>query len=98
MAGKLIDLDRRVILVAGAGGGGIGTAICTILAEANATVIGVDKTELGCSTAADALKPYGSQHRVLVCDLMDPAAVDTMLAETASAGPIRGAANVVGGM
>ncbi len=99
MAGKLIDLNRRAYLVAGAGGGGIGTAIAAMLAEAGATVIAVDKTELGRETAAQALAPFGDTHLVLDCDLADPQAVEAMLADAAArAGAIRGAVNVVGGM
>ncbi|MDB5395351.1 MAG: short-chain dehydrogenase [Rhodospirillales bacterium] len=99
MAGKLIDLNRRAYLVAGAGGGGIGTAICTMLAEAGATVIAVDKTELGREIAAKALAAFGDHHLVLDAELTDVAAVDKMLAQaSARGGPIRGGVNVVGGM
>jgi NAD(P)-dependent dehydrogenase (short-subunit alcohol dehydrogenase family) len=99
MAGRLIDLNRRAYLVAGAGGGGIGTAICAMLAEAGATVIAVDKTALGREIAAKALAPFPGGHVVLDADLTDAAAVEAMLAEaTATTGAIRGAVNVVGGM
>jgi NAD(P)-dependent dehydrogenase (short-subunit alcohol dehydrogenase family) len=99
MAGKSIDLEGRAYIVAGAGGGGIGTAICTMLAEAGATVIGIDKTELGRRTAEEALAGFGGRHLVLDADLMDPAAADAMVARAErEAGPIRGAVNVVGGM
>jgi NAD(P)-dependent dehydrogenase (short-subunit alcohol dehydrogenase family) len=99
MAGKSIDLNRRTYLVAGAGGGGIGTAICAMLAEAGATVVAVDKTGVGREIAAKALAPFGDSHLVLDADLTDVAAVEGMLAEASGrAGAIRGAVNVVGGM
>jgi NAD(P)-dependent dehydrogenase (short-subunit alcohol dehydrogenase family) len=99
VSGKSIDLNRRAYLVAGAGGGGIGTAICTMLAEAGATVIAVDKTEQGREIAANALAPFGGIHLVLDADLSDAGAVEDMLAEASGkAGAIRGAVNVVGGM
>jgi NAD(P)-dependent dehydrogenase (short-subunit alcohol dehydrogenase family) len=99
MSGKSIDLNRRAYLVAGAGGGGIGTAICAMLAEAGATVVAVDRTEIGREVAAKALAPFGDSHLVLDADLTDVAAVEAMLAEGAvRAGAIRGAVNVVGGM
>ena len=99
MSGKSIDLNRRAYLVAGAGGGGIGTAICAMLAEAGATVVAIDKTEIGRDVAAKALEPFGDSHLVLDADLTDVAAVEAMLAEaSARAGAIRGAVNVVGGM
>src|SRR5271168_303907 len=99
MSGKSIDLNRRAYLVAGAGGGGIGTAICTMLAEAGATVVAIDKTEIGREVAAKALEPFGDNHLVLDADLTDVAAVEAMLADASGrAGAIRGAVNVVGGM
>jgi len=99
VSGKSIDLNRRAYLVAGAGGGGIGTAICAMLAEAGATVVAVDKTEIGREVAAKALEPFGDSHLVLDADLTDVAAVEAMLAEASCrAGAIRGAVNVVGGM
>jgi NAD(P)-dependent dehydrogenase (short-subunit alcohol dehydrogenase family) len=99
MTGKLIDLNRRAYLVCGAGGGGIGTAVAVMLAEAGATVIAIDNTEHGRDTASEALSELGDRHLVLDCDLTDAAAVEAILAEaTATAGAIRGAVNVVGGM
>jgi NAD(P)-dependent dehydrogenase (short-subunit alcohol dehydrogenase family) len=94
-----IDLDRRAYVVAGAGGGGIGTAIAAMLAKAGATVIAVDRTEIGLKSAAEGLAPYGDWHQVVDCDLSDQAGTERMLADmSAKAGPIRGAVNVVGGM
>lgn len=94
-----LDLNRRAYLVCGAGGGGIGTAIAAMLAEAGATVIAIDKTELGRETAGRALAEFGDHHLVLDCDLTDPDSVEAMLADaTGRAGAIRGAVNVVGGM
>jgi NAD(P)-dependent dehydrogenase (short-subunit alcohol dehydrogenase family) len=70
-----------------------------MLAEAGATVIAVDKTELGREIAAKALAPFGDHHLVLDADLTDVASVEQMLADAATqAGALRGAVNVVGGM
>ena len=60
-----LDLNRRAYLVCGAGGGGIGTAIAAMLAEAGATVVAIDKTELGRETAGRALAEFGDHHLVL---------------------------------
>jgi NAD(P)-dependent dehydrogenase (short-subunit alcohol dehydrogenase family) len=99
VSGKSIDLNRRAYLVAGAGGGAIGTAICVMLADAGATVVAVDKAEQGRQVAAKALAPFGDSHLVLDADLTDIAAVEDMLAEASvRAGAIRGVVNVVGGM
>nr|WP_047166025.1 SDR family oxidoreductase [Sphingomonas sp. Y57] len=91
----MIDLAGQVHVVAGAGGGGIGTSTCELLAKAGATVLAVDKTDLGCASAADALGPHGPQHRVVRADLADEAALADALAD---AGPVRGLVNVVGGI
>jgi len=99
MAGKAIDLSGQAFVVAGAGGAGIGTAVCVMLAEAGATVIGIDKTELGCKTAEEALAATGGAYIVLAADLTDPKAAEDAVARAArDTLPIRGAVNVVGGM
>lgn len=95
----MIDLKGQLHLVAGAGGGGIGTATCVLLAEAGATVLAIDKTDIGCASAAEALEAHGAHHRIVQADLADEQALRTAL-ETASteAGPVRGLVNVVGGI
>jgi len=96
---KLIDMERRAYVVGGAGGGGLGTAIAAMLAEAGATVIAVDNSASGRATAAEAMAPFGGDHLVLDADLTDPKSIEAMLDEaTAKAGPVHGAVNVVGGM
>ena len=52
-----------------------------MLAEAGATVVAIDKTELGRDTVKAALAEFGDQHLVLDCDLADPVSVGAMLAE-----------------
>ena len=99
MSDSKFRLDGRAYVVGGAGGGGIGTAICAMLAEAGASIVGIDKTELGRSTAEDALNRAGGTHLVLDADLTDPGAIAAALEQAAKRlGPIRGAVNVVGGM
>ena len=41
----LLRLDGRVIVVSGAGGGGIGTTVTRMAAEAGATVIAVSRSK-----------------------------------------------------
>jgi NAD(P)-dependent dehydrogenase (short-subunit alcohol dehydrogenase family) len=97
--GKMIDLEGRAIIVGGAGGGGIGTAIAVMLAEAGASVIGVDNTELGRATATEAIAPFPGRHLVVDADLTDPASMDALLGRVEhEIGPVRGAVNIVGGM
>jgi NAD(P)-dependent dehydrogenase (short-subunit alcohol dehydrogenase family) len=99
MAGKNIDLEDRVYLVGGAGGGGTGTAACAMLAEAGGIVIGIDKSPEGRAAAQEALTPFGDKHRVVDTDLTDPQAMEDLIAQIGrDVGPVRGAVNVVGGM
>jgi 3-oxoacyl-[acyl-carrier protein] reductase len=55
VAGGGLRLDGRAVLVAGAGGGGIGTAVCEAVARAGGIVVAVDRDEAGRRTAAEAL-------------------------------------------
>ncbi len=71
---ELLDLSGRTIVVAGAGGGGIGTAVSGLLAAAGALVVGVDNR-------AEALDDFtaatngvdGRPHPAVVGDMRDPA-------------------------
>ena len=42
----LLSLDGRIVVVSGAGGGGIGTTVTRLAAEAGATVIAVSRSEV----------------------------------------------------
>ncbi|HEY8525066.1 MAG TPA: SDR family oxidoreductase [Acidimicrobiales bacterium] len=96
----LVRLDGRAILVAGAGGGGIGTAVCQAVARAGGIVVAVDRAEEGRRLASKALAAAGGDgHLVLDADLADPASVDAAVARAVAAvGPLRGSVHVVGGM
>ncbi|RVT95096.1 SDR family oxidoreductase [Sphingomonas crocodyli] len=92
----MLELAKGLYVVAGAGGGGIGTDTCTRIAEAGGTVLGLDKTEIGCETARAAL---GDGHRVVQIDLEDEAGLATVLEEAQrDFGLVRGLANIVGGI
>ncbi len=94
-----IRLDGRVILVAGAGGLGIGTAAAVMLAQAGAIVVGIDRSEEGRATAEAALSGSGARYQIVDCDLSDRVAVEALVDRvTQDLGPIRGALNVVGGI
>jgi 3-oxoacyl-[acyl-carrier protein] reductase len=45
MTQNLLQLDGRIVVVAGAGGGGLGTCITRLVARAGATVIGVSRQQ-----------------------------------------------------
>lgn len=87
MAGVEIDLTGRTIVVAGAGGGGIGTATAHLLTAAGATVVGLDNDPERLSLAKIALPR--------VVDVTDADALDGALADI---GAINGLVHVVGGL
>lgn len=71
----MISFGGKTVLVTGAAGG-IGTAVCTLLAELGATII-------ACDRKADALRTLiaGSRHRIepMMADITDKAEVMTAL-------------------
>jgi 3-oxoacyl-[acyl-carrier protein] reductase len=85
-----IDLAGRIFVVAGAGGGGIGTAVCRTLVAAGARVVALDNDEARLAVATqigEAVTPH-------LCDVRDPDAVDDALGAT----PIDGLVHVAGGL
>lgn len=80
----------RVALVTGAGGAGMGSAICRRLASEGAAIVAVEKhvrraEEIGKALAAE----YGVPVRSFAVDVADRNAVDAMLAEASrELGPI----------
>ena len=69
MGGKSINLNRRAYLVAGAGGGGVGTAICAMLAEATGQA---DAIRGAVNVVCDMLPG----HRTALTDPLAPEAFD----------------------
>jgi NAD(P)-dependent dehydrogenase (short-subunit alcohol dehydrogenase family) len=87
MAGVEIDLTGRTFVVAGAGGGGIGTATAELLTRAGARVVGLDNDAERLAMANIAVP--------LVVDVRDTDAVDAALAD---ARELDGLVHVVGGI
>jgi NAD(P)-dependent dehydrogenase (short-subunit alcohol dehydrogenase family) len=98
MSGISIDLSDRVILVCGAGRGGIGGAVARVVAAAGATVVAVDRTQaLVDETLADIAAAGGRGHG-LVADLTDTAQSDPIVGEVVRRfDRLDGVANVAGG-
>ena len=92
-----IDLDGKVVVVAGAGGGGIGTAIAAMLAEAGALVAAVDVKKEALD-AVDAAITGGATHLNIVADVRDPDAVAQAVADATTLGPLHGLVHVAGGL
>jgi NAD(P)-dependent dehydrogenase (short-subunit alcohol dehydrogenase family) len=87
MAGVEIDLTGRTFVVAGAGGGGIGTATAELLTRAGARVVGLDNDAARLELAHVAVER--------VVDVRDAGALDASLADIET---IDGLVHVVGGL
>lgn len=92
-------LQGRTVVVAGAGGGGIGTAVCRALVEAGATVAGLDLDPDKLALSETAVTDAGGQFHSSIVDLRDAdavqAAVDRAAADT---GDLYGLVVVAGGL
>src|SRR5262245_35008293 len=71
-----LGLDGRTVVVAGAGGGGIGTAISRVLSEAGATVAAFDVDAKRLAVAEQAVADAGGECRAMVVDVRDPEGLD----------------------
>jgi NAD(P)-dependent dehydrogenase (short-subunit alcohol dehydrogenase family) len=97
MADRL-GLTGRTVVVSGAGGGGIGTAVCRACAESGAAVVGLDISESALDLARQAVKEVGADFVGLIADVRHKEAVDQAFDEADKAfGGIDGLVNVVGG-
>jgi NAD(P)-dependent dehydrogenase (short-subunit alcohol dehydrogenase family) len=93
-----IKLDGRVILVCGAGRGGIGGATAIRLAEAGAIIAAVDKTQAILDETIAVIKGMGKQCHGFVADLMDPAQTEGLVEKIVTQlGRLDGVVNVAGG-
>ena len=98
MADNLLSLDRRVVVVAGAAGGGIGTTVTRMVAEAGATVIAVSRSQ---QNLDDHIGPLIKQGLSIVPVAADVATDDGVAAAMEQAvradGDLHGLVNVAGG-
>ena len=79
----MIDLNGRVALVTGAGGG-LGRAYAQLLAQRGARVV-VNDLGSGAESVAREIKDAGGEARAAQCSVTDAAAVDEMVQETLKA-------------
>jgi NAD(P)-dependent dehydrogenase (short-subunit alcohol dehydrogenase family) len=91
-------LTGRSVLVMGAGGGGIGTAIARHVGLAGARVLAVDIDADKLAICTDALTAAGVEHRGLVADGRDRDAVAAAVDAACELGPLHGSVQVAGGM
>ena len=96
-ANDLLDLSGRTVIVAGAGGGGIGTAVSGFLAGAGALVIGVDnRPEALLDFTSATGSASGREHSAVVADLREPEQVERVVTEAGDS--LYGLVHVAGGM
>jgi 3-oxoacyl-[acyl-carrier protein] reductase len=97
MTGQQMGLDGRTVIVAGAGGGGIGTSIARRAAEAGAVVAAFDLDEARLDTATQAIGGVGGTCHPYVVDVRSPESLQEAVAEATALGPLHGLVHVAGG-
>ncbi|WP_067693844.1 SDR family NAD(P)-dependent oxidoreductase [Nocardia jejuensis] len=91
-------LDGRIVIVSGAGGGGIGTAVTRMVAEAGATVIAVSRSKENLGTHIEPLAAEGLPVIPVAADASTDEGIATVLTHARSAeGRLYGLVNVAGG-
>ncbi len=94
-----LGLRGKVVVVAGAGGGGIGTAVCRLLAEAGVAVAAIDLGAQQLVAAEQAVAESGGRIESLVADLREPEQVTWAVDRAAETlGPLHGLVHVAGGL
>ncbi|UNB51066.1 SDR family NAD(P)-dependent oxidoreductase [Mycolicibacterium sp. YH-1] len=98
----VLDLSGRIVVVSGAGGGGIGTTVTRMAAEAGATVVAVSRSKDNLDTHVAPLAPQGLSVIPVSADAATDEGIKTVLeavrhvAETTEA-RLYGLVNVAGG-
>lgn len=95
---ELLNLAGRVVVVSGAGGGGIGTAVTRLTAEAGATVIAVSRSQENLDTHVAPLAERGLAVLPVAADAATDEGIETVLdAARGAEGRLYGLVNVAGG-
>jgi NAD(P)-dependent dehydrogenase (short-subunit alcohol dehydrogenase family) len=94
----VLGLDGRVVVVSGAGGGGIGTTITTMAAEAGATVIAVSRSKENLDEHVVPLARRGLAVVPVAADASTDEGIATVMDATRTVdGDLYGLVNVAGG-
>ena len=96
MFDERLGLAGSTVVVAGAGGGGIGTGVCRMLAEAGAIVVALDHDPDKLAISEQAMDEAGGSYESLTVDVRDADAVDAAVAQAAAEGPLHGLVHVAG--
>ena len=98
MEHKSLNLEGRIVMVTGAAGGGIGTSLARMLAEAGATVIALSRSDEKLEKNIAPLVARGLQIAPVRADVSTDAGIATaMEAARAAKGKLYGLANIAGG-
>jgi 3-oxoacyl-[acyl-carrier protein] reductase len=98
LIGNLLDLQGRVVIVAGAAGGGIGTTVARMVAEAGATVVAVSRGKDNLDTHISPLVERGLPIVALAADVGTEDGVAAAIEQALRAdGDLYGLVNVAGG-
>jgi NAD(P)-dependent dehydrogenase (short-subunit alcohol dehydrogenase family) len=93
-----LGLAGRIVLVSGAGGGGIGTATCEALAEGGADIAGIDLDPAALGESRERVEKLGRRFTPIHCDVTGADAARSAVEHAERAlGPVHGLVNVVGG-
>ncbi|MEV0362641.1 SDR family NAD(P)-dependent oxidoreductase [Nocardia fusca] len=98
MTNDFFGLDGRVVIVSGAGGGGIGTAVTRLVARAGATVLGVSRGAENLAKHVEPLAGEGLKVIPVQADAATDEGVATVLEAARQAeGELYGLVNIAGG-
>ncbi len=93
-----IDLTGKVILICGAGRGGISGATARAAARAGATIVALDREQSLLDDVREDVEALGGKITTMLVDLSDQAQAEAVVARViAEHGRIDGVANVAGG-
>jgi NAD(P)-dependent dehydrogenase (short-subunit alcohol dehydrogenase family) len=98
MSQNLLQLDNRIVVVAGAGGGSLGTTVTRMAAQAGATVIGVSRDPANLDQHLGLLIADGLSVIPVAADVETDEGVDAVMAcVRKTKGDLHGLVTVVGG-
>lgn len=96
--GDLLDLTGRIVVVSGAGGGGIGTTVTRLAAEAGATVVAVSRRRENLDEHVGPLVEQGLPVLTVAADASTDDGIATVMAAVRDApGRLYGLVNIAGG-
>ncbi|UUO02676.1 SDR family oxidoreductase [Mycolicibacterium novocastrense] len=96
--GDLLRLDGRVVVVSGAGGGGIGTTITRMAAEAGATVVAVSRSKENLDEHVGPLADQGLPVIAVSADASTDDGIATVMEQVRRTdGDLYGLVNIAGG-